>query len=196
MTDEELVLVGKRINTIRINKGLTMEEFGHYFKTSKGTVNNWEKGRNLPNKENLKIIADLGGITVKELLYGDFKTFIANRLRYKINNNSVVMPVDEEDFSVLLDHIFSIAEADNYTYFHTEQIDNIIDDALKIFVKVNSGPDNLSDIINDYVHSLSDVQLYPIEQLSEETRDKYNSELHQIFKIIEKAISDIKSLEQ
>ena len=45
--------VGSRINDIRLSLGLSMEQFGKLFNTSKGTVNNWEKGRNLPNKENL-----------------------------------------------------------------------------------------------------------------------------------------------
>lgn len=62
--------VSKRIHQIRLSKGMTLEEFGKKFNTSKATVFNWEKGRNLPNKQNLKIIADLGNITVKELLYG------------------------------------------------------------------------------------------------------------------------------
>ena len=62
--------VGVRIKDIRMEKGMSMEEFGKRFNTSKATVNNWEKGRNLPNKENLKIIADLAGITVQKLLEG------------------------------------------------------------------------------------------------------------------------------
>lgn len=60
--------IGQMIHDIRINLGETMEEFGKRFNTSKGTVNNWEKGRNLPNKANLKSIADLAGISVEELL--------------------------------------------------------------------------------------------------------------------------------
>lgn len=60
--------LGQKIKQIRKEKGLTMEEFGKRFNTSKGAVNNWEKGRNLPNKANLKSIADLAEITVDELL--------------------------------------------------------------------------------------------------------------------------------
>ena len=60
--------VGEEIKRIRLSRGETMEIFGERFGTSKGTVNNWEKGRNLPNKENLKAIADLGNITVEELI--------------------------------------------------------------------------------------------------------------------------------
>ena len=63
--------VGQRIRSIRLERGETMEEFGKYFNTSKVTVFNWEKGRNLPNKQNLKIIAYLGNISVRDLLYSD-----------------------------------------------------------------------------------------------------------------------------
>ncbi|HEM3634300.1 TPA: helix-turn-helix transcriptional regulator [Streptococcus suis] len=51
--------LGERIKAIRVNLGETMEQFGERFDTSKGTVNNWEKGRNAPNKANLKRLADL-----------------------------------------------------------------------------------------------------------------------------------------
>lgn len=60
--------LGQKIRSIRINNGLTMEEFGDLFGTSKGTVNNWEKGRNSPNKRNIKKIANLAGIDVDDLL--------------------------------------------------------------------------------------------------------------------------------
>ena len=59
--------VDQKIKQIRLNKGMTLEEFGELFSTSKGTVNNWEKGRNLPNKENLLKIAQLANTTVEEL---------------------------------------------------------------------------------------------------------------------------------
>lgn len=62
--------VGQRIKRLRLDFGLTLEEFGKKFNTSKATVYNWEVGRNLPNKENTKEIASLGGISINELLYG------------------------------------------------------------------------------------------------------------------------------
>ncbi|HGA1369507.1 TPA: helix-turn-helix domain-containing protein, partial [Streptococcus suis] len=40
--------LGERIKVIRVSLGETMEQFGERFNTSKGTVNNWEKGRNAP----------------------------------------------------------------------------------------------------------------------------------------------------
>ena len=76
--------MGRSIKNIRITNGLTMEELGARLKTSKASVNNWEKGVNLPNKQRLKKIAELGGITVNELLYGDMKNFISSYFDKKI----------------------------------------------------------------------------------------------------------------
>ena len=64
-----------------------MEELGARLKTSKASVNNWEKGVNLPNKQRLKKIAELGGITVNELLYGDMKNFISSYFDERISEN-------------------------------------------------------------------------------------------------------------
>lgn len=55
------------------------------FSASKGNVATWEKGLPLPNKERLKLISELGNITIDELLYGtEFtKESISN---YVLNN--------------------------------------------------------------------------------------------------------------
>lgn len=74
------IQVGERIKQIRLSLGESMEKFGERFETSKGTVNNWEKGRNLPNKENLKKISELGQMTVNELLYGNINNLIESVL--------------------------------------------------------------------------------------------------------------------
>lgn len=68
--------VGQRIKQLRLSLGLTLEELGKKFNTSKATVYNWEVGRNLPNKDNTKEIASLGNITVNELLYGSKEAYV------------------------------------------------------------------------------------------------------------------------
>lgn len=71
---------GNRIKQIRLSKGDTLEEFGVRIARvlnipsrkapSKSNVSKWEAGSSLPNKTRLKAIADIGEITVEELLYG------------------------------------------------------------------------------------------------------------------------------
>lgn len=64
--------VGQRIYLIRMLKGLTMEEFGKMVGGAlKSNVSKWENGKSLPNTERLKLIADLGRVSVNYLLTGE-----------------------------------------------------------------------------------------------------------------------------
>lgn len=64
--------VARSIRVVRKSLGLSMEEFASRIddKAKSGTVSNWETGKNLPNNKRLKKIAELGEITVDELLNG------------------------------------------------------------------------------------------------------------------------------
>lgn len=80
-------LVGKRIQAIRLNRGLTLEQFGELIGASKSSISEWESGKHLPpaksiisrwekgvmlpNNSRINKIAQLGNLTVNELLYGD-----------------------------------------------------------------------------------------------------------------------------
>jgi len=69
--------IGDKIKRIRKmqndGNGLSMEEFGKLFNppASKGVVSNWENNYNYPNEKRLERIAELGGISVKELMLSD-----------------------------------------------------------------------------------------------------------------------------
>lgn len=73
IVDLDKLAVGKRIKTIRINKGETTKEFAKHFnpKASDSLVSRWERGVNLPNNERIEKIAELGDMTVDELLNGN-----------------------------------------------------------------------------------------------------------------------------
>lgn len=60
--------VGKRIQAIRFAKGMDQKQFSDIIHATVSALSNWENGNNLPNKERLKNIADLAGITVQKLL--------------------------------------------------------------------------------------------------------------------------------
>lgn len=66
--------VGNRIRSIRMNLGMTQEEFGNLFNATRSNVSKWERGSSLPNKTRLKAIADIGNMSVDELLGKDTVT--------------------------------------------------------------------------------------------------------------------------
>ncbi|HEM5046554.1 TPA: helix-turn-helix transcriptional regulator [Streptococcus suis] len=114
------VQVGERIKQIRLSLGESMEKFGERFETSKGTVNNWEKGRNLPNKENLKKIADLQNKSVGELLYGDY----TDRILGELKNVSWFYDFEETDLHELAQKV-NDSIINKYGYFSDFLLPNV-----------------------------------------------------------------------
>lgn len=72
--------LGHRIFKIRNNMNLTLDEFGKIINASKSSISEWEKGKNVPNRARLEVIAKKGNMTVNELLYGSIDEFLDNNL--------------------------------------------------------------------------------------------------------------------
>ena len=68
--------VGQRINSIRLSKGMNLEEFGKLFSAGKSNVSKWEKGQTLPNADRLKSIAKIGDTSVEYILHGTMDEYI------------------------------------------------------------------------------------------------------------------------
>ena len=66
--------VGHRIRQIRLSLNKTQKEFGETVGLAvdgaKSAVSNWELGKNKPNAKRLNKVAELGGISINQLLYG------------------------------------------------------------------------------------------------------------------------------
>lgn len=89
-------ILAKNIKKIRQSLGMSMEEFGKEFETiaHKSLVSKWEKGLSKPNNERLKRIAELGDLSVNQLLYGDF----LNKLE-DITHNKIVQVLEDNFLS-------------------------------------------------------------------------------------------------
>lgn len=88
--------VGQRIKEIRKRYGYSMQRFGEIIDDApKGSVNSWEKGVNLPNRERLEKIATLGNTSVDKLLYGSFENYvyalISDKLNFELSENGIAL---------------------------------------------------------------------------------------------------------
>lgn len=85
--------LGIRIRNVRNKRLESMEKFGQAIskatnnevKSGKSNVSRWERGENIPNNETIKAIAELGKITVDELLYGSIEEFITRTANEEMN---------------------------------------------------------------------------------------------------------------
>lgn len=73
--------VGERLKSIRLSKGMTLEEFGSLFGAEKSNVSKWEKGKSIPSPDRLNKIAKISDISVDELLYGNEDSLILELLK-------------------------------------------------------------------------------------------------------------------
>lgn len=72
LSDNQKISLGIRIKTIRQNLQLDQAEFGKKVtpSASASNVSRWERGLNVPSKERLQSIAELGGVTTEFMLNG------------------------------------------------------------------------------------------------------------------------------
>ncbi|MHC5216113.1 helix-turn-helix domain-containing protein [Enterococcus sp. LJL128] len=76
-----LFAAGERIKSIRKKHRYSMAAFAKLVgNSSASTVNNWEKGNNLPKRERLEKIAILGNTTVSWIKYGTFTEYVLSLL--------------------------------------------------------------------------------------------------------------------
>lgn len=139
MKDIDKAAVGQRIKRIRLEMGYTLGEFGEIFNTSKVTVFNWEKGRNLPNSKRLSEIAFQGQMSVNELLTGKKETTIdAMTLFNQQNDIRQYLSVDVGD--AFKDFLIDSGISD-------QTIQNVINHAT-IYVNMSELPEEITVIKN------------------------------------------------
>lgn len=77
----DLKAAGQRIKDIRCQHNYSMARFSKLVgNSSASTVNNWEKGNNLPKEERLEKLAILGNTTVNWIRYGSFEEYVIRLL--------------------------------------------------------------------------------------------------------------------
>lgn len=125
--------IGKRIKSIRKNLGLTTEKFADLFDppASKGTISKWENGHYLPNNERLKLIAELGNMSVDQLLYGSKEEYIHRVISdySKKNDQSLELMAQELTKEYILEN-----------YPDVYGLDEIIIEKYSSVINANDGP--------------------------------------------------------
>lgn len=110
------VTLGKRIRKIRTGDNLnhkkySQKEFAQLIDSTVQALSNWENGRNKPNAQRLRSIADLAGTSVDELISDELSRY--EIFRKKLKNN------DEKLWDQGRESIINYLEDDNY---HSEAL--------------------------------------------------------------------------
>lgn len=148
--------VGNRIKRIRSDMGITAREFGKLIDkenhASQSLVSRWERGVNLPNNERLKKIAELGNISVNELLYGNLKQYV-----YKVLDNEISSYGDL--YNKILEYLLLVEYEVNYILSESQKKSDDYKLKVDLFLKENNN--SIADFIKTYTVGGNDVnELY------------------------------------
>lgn len=175
-----------------------MKEFGNLIEgAAQSLVTRWENGTSIPNNERLKQLASIGGITVNELLYGDFKSYcydVFNRMASSEKN------MDQEKIKSSFEDGYKVISKLNLSYEDSEKIENIFKDAIDlnsfVYEYSNEGAVNYSiNLIRDLYRSK--ILSYFFYEKDGEILERKNVDedlADDISEIIEEAISKIENL--
>lgn len=176
--------VGARIKQIRMNKGYTLEAFGKLFGAKKGNVQQWEKGRSLPNKERLTTISKIADMTVNELIYGSIDEFIENNLELFIKNYKYPFPHTFKIFNLLYETKLSIRASQE---LHNSEITiNNLETVIKCFYST------LDFIVHHDIYIYIQDNLYLLKKYFTNTREYLFNNINRIMELREFAINNAK----
>lgn len=197
MTNKYEERLGKRIENIRLTRGLNKTEFGRLFDASGSLVNKWENYNIKPSQERMRQIAKMENISINELLYGPHKLFVKEVISdellkqeelYKViaaylfkvnkaterNIESEVLKFMNNNFNSLYDFLYT-ADLNNPEYNKAYDPTTIIKTAINYFeYRLNAAEQSYK--LNDDVdlHLLSPIKFKNLENKDDyEDKTKY-----------------------
>ena len=206
--------IGNLIKRIRLEKGMTLEEFGKLFGADKSNVLKWEKGKSLPNPERLKAISKLAELTVEELISNSRKS---HAIEYAINRlKNILYSESNLDIDIMLsDFVYKYGEKilskieENFklsilSMYSNKDIENYIDEIINVIIY--DTPKDTKELLLDIKNTLSkeinkiseyngEIQKYSFhinisDELNSETVTKAVSILNNTIKEIETLMKD------
>jgi transcriptional regulator with XRE-family HTH domain len=70
----DMMKIGKNLQELRKEKGMTQEQLAEHFNVARRTVSRWETGSNMPDLDLLMEISDLYQVDLREMLNGERKS--------------------------------------------------------------------------------------------------------------------------
>lgn len=158
--------LGLRIQQIRKEKGLTLEEFGELvLNAGKSAVSKWEKGSSIPNNKRLKVIADLGNMSIESLMFGSLQNYIFEHLyellpdEYQFIVGSIPM---ESRFNLIYElenmgaTISNLEEIKAFLRARMEQLLKEVEESFDIQIQYIVKNKDLLDEVHKYLEDIHD----------------------------------------
>ncbi len=78
--------ISKNLKKVRTEKNLTQDALAEKIHVTRQAISNWETGKTKPDVDSLLTIAEVLGVQMEELIYGEKKEELENQEKYKKKN--------------------------------------------------------------------------------------------------------------
>lgn len=188
MKKDEDIKLGSKIKEIRMGnnihkKAYNQKDFSKMINATVQALSNWENGRNQPNTARLQAIADIGGVTVNELLNYDLT-------REDIENHYLIecaKHLNKEQQQYILDNKVALSQVlrdliYDYGINNSGFLVTFIDDRMENWVNYvlyKNIPSNIMD--KSFKHYRFDIDK-DMEKFSDELKMPYKRSKESLFK--------------
>lgn len=204
MKDDQTI-ISQRIRQIRKNLGLSMDEFARRIdpKAKSGTVSNWETGKNLPNNERLKKIAELGETTIDELLAPPIDALIPQYLdeimKFEIDQGDLKFKelydpqLKQQLIEVLNDYDYTGLTVEyGVRYAVKELTESFLDELIEFEAYQPINNENLIRYTNDKLKSVSKkIALYSSKDTDNKIKQSIQSQISEAIENTRQSIREI-----
>ncbi|MBI0908000.1 helix-turn-helix transcriptional regulator [Streptococcus uberis] len=169
--------VSERLRQIRINKNLTMEEWGAILGIAKSSISRWENGT-IPHPRTLKKIAEISNVDINYILYGTITDYIISFLKQ--------FPLTFELLDETRDFFYDLTTYMNNNYYSYGDDDKIVDYILTNYPAYSTILEN--ELISyDNVHELviNELRHYNVED-NPIYRLHYLEKIDELFLLLQK----------
>lgn len=171
--------IGNRIEKIRLNMNLNMEEFGKLMGASKGSVSQWESGKVIPNKTRLNKIAKYGDTTIENLLCEKLSDYLMDNKKYYMDFMGEMYQLN--GYYDFVEYIRNNDDIDISGIKETELLNDIIESKMNEYLEI-SEKENINKFIKE--NNLQDKDYYEILDMyldkQEEEYEKWSKNIYTI----------------
>ncbi len=161
--------LGERIQQIRLNAGMTQEEFGEKLDTSRQTVSKWELDISIPEIEKIVKISQLFSVTTDSILVEGISTFLkdSNRFVCGVYKSNKVEVVETEKCSLVY-----YSNSDETVFGVKAYLGTIQNKTLQAIVEHNQ-----IDKKTSYAYLCDETPMFNNEQLKKYLGKKYDDKI-------------------
>lgn len=173
---KDKIAIGKRIHDLRTSHNMSMEDLANSLGVAgKSTINEWEKGRSTPNKNNLKRLSDIFNVDSNYIIFGNLNNYLEHKMPellntkkgmslYKVFTNYLIAIDSDDDPEGDLNNLLKKSRGELIGYLHRFNIsysssdDDLLDKIIEFYKFYTGDYMNFEELATSMLYGIQSIQ--------------------------------------